>query len=75
MSINKINLTNELNNYGNVILCDENNSESFIVVMDNIITDVTTLKDIIETHILKDFQILKNIRMSDGKLKCLYVKN
>ena len=29
MSINKINLTNELNNYGNVILCDENNSESF----------------------------------------------
>ena len=56
-------------------MCEENNSESFIIVMDNIITDITTLKNIIEPHILNDFQNLKDIRMSDGKLKCLYIKN
>jgi hypothetical protein len=75
MAVDKINLSNELNNYGNVIMCEENNSESFIIVMDNIVTDVTTLKNMIESHILSDFQTLKDIRMSDGKLKCLYIKN
>ena len=37
--------------------------------------DVTTLKNIIDGYVLNDFQILKDIRLSDGKLKCLYVKS
>ena len=75
MAVDTQNLEIELNNYGNVILCDENNIKSFIVVVENLITDVTTIKTIIDGYVLNDFQILKDIRLSDGKLKCLYVKS
>jgi len=75
MAVDKINLTNELNNYGNVTMCEENNSESFIVVMENIVTDVTTLKLIIDGYLSNDFPLLKDIRIVDGKLKCFYIKS
>jgi hypothetical protein len=75
MAVDKINLEIELNNYGNVVVCDENNIKSFIVVVENIITDVTTIKTIIDGYVVNDFQVLKDIRLSDGKLKCLYVKS
>jgi len=75
MAVDTQNLEIELNNYGNVIVCDENNIKSFIVVVENVITDVTTIKTIIDGYVLNDFQILKDIRLSDGKLKCLYVKS
>jgi len=75
MAVDTQNLEIELNNYGNVIVCDENNIKSFIVVVENLITDVTTIKTIIDGYVLNDFQILKDIRLSDGKLKCLYVKS
>jgi hypothetical protein len=75
MAVDTQNLEIELNNYGNVIACNENNIKSFIVVVENVITDVTTIKTIIDGYVLNDFQILKDIRLSDGKLKCLYVKS
>lgn len=75
MAVDTQNLEIELNNYGNVIACYENNIKSFIVVVENLITDVTTIKTIIDGYVLNDFQILKDIRLSDGKLKCLYVKS
>ena len=75
MAVDTQNLEIELNNYGNVIFCNENNIKSFIVVVENLITDVTTIKTIIDGYVLNDFQILKDIRLSDGKLKCLYVKS
>lgn len=75
MAVDTQNLEIELNNYGNVIFCNENNIKSFIIVVENLITDVTTIKTIIDRYLLNDFQILKDIRLSDGKLKCLYVKS
>ncbi len=75
MSIDKQSLENELNNYGNVIICAENNTRTYIVAIDNVITDVTTLKNIIDGYVLSDFQILKDIRLSDGVFKCLYIKS
>ena len=75
MAIDNQTLENELNNYGNVIICGENNVKSYIVVIENVITDVTTLKTIIDGYVLNDFQILKDIRLSDGVFKCLYVKS
>jgi len=75
MTIDNQTLEYELNNYGNVIICGENNVKSYIVVIENVITDVTTLKTIIDGYVLNDFQILKDIRLSDGVFKCLYVKS
>lgn len=75
MAIDNQTLENELNNYGNVIICGENNTRSYIVAIENVITDVTTLKNIIDGHVLNDFQILTDIRLSDGIFKCLYVKS
>lgn len=75
MSIDNQSLENELNNYGNVIICAENNMRTYIVAIDNVITDVTTLKNIIDGYVLSDFQILKDIRLSDGVFKCLYIKS
>ena len=75
MTIDNQALENELNNYGTVIICGENNIKSYIVAIENVITDVTTLKTIIDGYILKDFQILKDIRLSDGIFKCLYIKS
>jgi len=75
MGIDNQTLENELNNYGSVVICGENNVKSYIVVIENVITDVTTLKTIIDGYVLNDFQILKDIRLSDGVFKCLYVKS
>lgn len=75
MTIDNQTLENELNNYGSVVICGENNVKSYIVVIENVITDVTTLKSIIDGYVLNDFQILKDIRLSDGVFKCLYVKS
>ena len=75
MRIDNQTLENELNNYGSVVICGENNVKSYIVVIENVITDVTTLKTIIDGYVLNDFQILKDIRLSDGVFKCLYVKS
>lgn len=75
MSIDNQALENELNNYGSVVICGENNVKSYIVVIENVITDVTTLKTIIDGYVLNDFQILKDIRLSDGVFKCLYIKS
>lgn len=75
MAIDNQSLENELNNYGSVIICGENNIKSYIVAIENVITDVTTLKTIIDGYVLNDFQILKDIRLSDGVFKCLYVKS
>ena len=75
MGIDNQTLENELNNYGSVVICGDNNVKSYIVVIENVITDVTTLKTIIDGYVLNDFQILKDIRLSDGVFKCLYVKS
>ena len=75
MAVDKTNLTNELSNYGNVTMCEENNTESFIIVMDSLVTDVTTLKMIIDGYLSNDFPLLKDIRIVDGKLKCFYIKS
>jgi hypothetical protein len=78
MAIDNQTLENELNNYGNVVICGENNTRSYIVAIENVITvitDVTTLKNIIDGYVLNDFQILTDIRLSDGIFKCLYVKS
>lgn len=75
MAIDNQTLENELNNYGNVVICGENNTRSYIVAIENVITDVTTLKNIIDGYVLNDFQILTDIRLSDGVFKCLYVKS
>jgi hypothetical protein len=75
MAIDNQSLENELNNYGNVIICGENNVKSYIVAIENVITDATTLKNIIDGYVLSDFQVLRDIRLSDGIFKCLYVKS
>jgi hypothetical protein len=47
----------------------------YIVAIENVITDATTLKNIIDGYVLSDFQVLRDIRLSDGIFKCLYVKS
>jgi hypothetical protein len=74
MAIDNQALENELNNYGNVIICGENNNNSYIVAIDSVITDVTTLKNIIDNYLKLDYPTIKDITLVDNIFKCLYIK-
>jgi hypothetical protein len=73
MAIDNQALENELNNYGNVIICGENNIKSYIIVVENVITDVTTLKNLIDNYLNLEYPTIKDITLVDGVFKCLYV--
>ena len=73
MAIDNQALENELNNYGNVIICGENNIKSFIIVVENVITDVTTLKNLIDNYLNLEYPTIKDITLVDSVFKCLYV--
>ena len=73
MAIDNQTLENELNNFGNVIICGENNIKSYIIVVENVITDVTTLKNLIDNYLNLEYPTIKDITLVDGVFKCLYV--
>jgi hypothetical protein len=73
MAIDNQALENDLNNYGNVIVCRENNIKSYIIVMENVITDVTTLKSLIDNYLILEYPTIKDITLIDSTFKCLYV--
>ena len=46
MTVNTQDLINDLQPYGVVDFCGVNNPKSYVVVLNNVITDETTLKNI-----------------------------
>jgi len=68
-------LISELTPYGNIVFCDENNIISYIVVVSDVITDVTTLKNITDNYLLGDYPNLNTISLVDNTFKCQYNKS
>ena len=74
MAIKIQTLTTELSAYGQVSNCEENNPKTFIVVVENITTDLQTIQSLVDNHILTDYPLLKDATLVNNRFKCLYSK-
>jgi len=75
MAVDTQTLISELQNYGTVDFCGVNNSKSYVVVLQNVITDEITIKNIIENYILTDYPIQDVMSLVNGVFKCQYSIN
>ena len=74
MAVNTNNLITELNSYGQIVNCEENNEKTYIVVIENTTTDLSTIQSIIDNHVITDYPLLKDITLVNNRFKCLYSK-
>ena len=65
-------LIEELEQYGNVVFCDQNNELCYLVVMSDWTSDEATFEAIANIYIVPDFSILSNITLVNGVLKAQY---
>ena len=65
-------LIEELEQYGNVVFCDQNNELCYLVVMSDWNSDEATFEAIANIYIVPDFSILSNITLVNGVLKAQY---
>lgn len=75
MAVETQTLISELQNYGVVDFCGVNNPKSYVVVLQNVITDEITIKNIIENYIMIDYPNQDTISLIDGVFKCQYSIN
>lgn len=73
MAVNTQDLINDLQPYGVVDFCGVNNPKSYVVVLNNVITDETTLKNIIDGYVLTDYPNIGTITLVDGTFKVEYL--
>lgn len=77
MAINETGLIQDLNNIGTLVIQGQNNSRSYIVVVDDIAND-TSVDDIItivESYIVSDFPFKQDVTLVNGLFKCLYTNS
>jgi len=65
-------LIEELEQYGNVVFCDQNNEISYLVVMSDWTSDQVTFEAIANIYIVSDFPYLSNFTLVNGVLKAQY---
>lgn len=70
--VNREALVNDLTQYGTVVFCDVNNDKSYIVVVSDVTTDLTTMKSICDTYLLTDYPYEKVMTLVDGTFKTEY---
>ena len=75
MEINIEQLKTELSSHGNIILCDEIESSSrIIIVINEVMSNEETIKNIIESHISSEYTKEISTRLESGTFKCDYKK-
>jgi hypothetical protein len=65
-------LIEELEQYGNVVFCDQNNEISYLVVMSDWTENEATFEAIANIYIVPDFPYLSNLTLVNGVLKAQY---
>ena len=65
-------LIEELEQYGNVVFCDQNNELCYLVVMSDWTSDEATFESIANIYIVPDFSFLSNLTLFNGVLKAQY---
>ena len=64
-----VNLTSDLNVHGDIELVGQNNEKGFVVIMNNVTADLTTLNTITTTYISADFPEIVSETLVDGVYK------
>ena len=72
MAVDRNALLQELEQYGNVVFCDQNNEISYLVVMSDWTSDAATFESIANIYIVPDFPYLYNFTLQDGTIKAQY---
>jgi len=72
MAVDRDALIQELEQYGNVVFCDINNTISYVVVMSDWTSDAATFESIANIYIVPDFPYLYNFTLQDGTIKAQY---
>jgi hypothetical protein len=67
-------LVEELEQYGNVVFCDENSELSYVVVMSDWTADEATFEAIANIYIVPDFPEMSVLTLVDGVLKAQFNK-
>jgi hypothetical protein len=65
-------LIEELEQYGNVVFCDQNNEISYLVVMSDWTENEATFESIANIYIVPYFPYLSNLTLVNGVLKAQY---
>ena len=65
-------LIEALEQYGNVVFCDQNNEFSYLVVMSDWTSDEAIFESIANIYIVPDFPFLSNLTLFNGVLKAQY---
>jgi hypothetical protein len=65
-------LIEELEQYGNVVFCDQNNEISYLVVMSDWTENEATFEAIANIYIVPYFPYLSNLTLVNGVLKAQY---
>jgi hypothetical protein len=65
-------LITDLENFGNVVFCDQNNEISYLVVMSDWTENEATFESIANIYIVPDFPYLSNLTLVNGVLKAQY---
>jgi hypothetical protein len=72
MAVDRNALVQELEQYGNVVFCDQNNEISYLVVMSDWTSGAATFESIANIYIVPDFPYLYNFTLQDGTIKAQY---
>ena len=68
-------LIEDLEQYGNVVFCDQNNELCYVVVMSDFSSDQSTFESIGTAFIVPSFPYLTAFTLIDGLLKAQYSIN
>jgi len=72
MAVDRDALVQELEQYGNVVFCDQNNEISYLVVMSDWTSDAATFEAIANIYIIPDFPYLYSFTLQGGTIKAQY---
>jgi hypothetical protein len=72
MPVDRDALVQELEQYGNVVFCDQNTEISYIVVMSDWTENEATFEAIANIYIVPYFPYLSNLTLVNGVLKAQY---
>ena len=74
MAVNETELISDLSQFGNIIVCGINNPKSYIIAIESVQVSVDDIVSTIESYILVDYPIKRDVTLDSGVFKSLYVK-
>ena len=75
MAVDKQAFITDLEQYGTVDFCDVNNPQSWVVVMSNWTSDVSTFESIATMYLSQDYPNQADLTLVNGVLKSQYEIN